>query len=69
MAAKPVVPKGEVFVVTAQGAVNGHIVAVRNAGPIRGFSVDVILPNEVASSNDNGIDGLAFFDAGEVLQL
>ncbi|MCH7755866.1 T9SS type A sorting domain-containing protein [candidate division KSB1 bacterium] len=53
----------------AEGRKNGHVVAVRNAGPIRGFSVDVVVPAEAASPSSNGIDGLAFFEAGEVLQL
>ncbi len=66
---KPVIPKGEVYVIASEGRAKGTIVAVRNAGPIRGFSVDVVRVDEVVSPGRKGIEGLDFFEAGEVLQL
>lgn len=64
--AKPVGPRGEIVV--AEGDPSGtQVISVRDAGDIKGFTVDLFAPGMDTSAV--AVDGLSFFDAGEVLHL
>ncbi len=62
---KPLAPRGELFIASSAEETDGHTVYVKDAGSIAGFSVDIVLPVGKAAA----IEGEAFFEAGEVLQL
>jgi hypothetical protein len=64
---KPVVPQGKVFVSADQE--NRYVVSVRDAGIIRGFSVDVVVPVYSNANWARSVQGLGFFERGETLQL
>lgn len=63
---KPAGPRGEVYV--SAGPDGGHVVGVRDAGPIRGFSVDLVAPSPLTARADE-IARLGFFRSRESLHL
>jgi hypothetical protein len=66
VAAKPVVPAGDLFVVSHG---TRHIVSAKKAGAIRGFTVDVVVPEKLAPGTEVLVDGGDFFEVGEALHL
>lgn len=68
VATKLVAPRGEMVVARREGTI-GHVLSARDAGAIRGFSVDIVYPVDLIGSIEERIEPLAFFEAGETLQL